>query len=86
VLTAFLQAYFPNFVDYSFTSTLEAQLDEVSGVLQPSPHLSPDQLLSLLTISHIDCQITDVGQRAGGKTATNVVKVLAARCKSYTLD
>ncbi len=37
VLTAFLQAYFPNFVDYGFTSTLEAQLDEVSGALQPSP-------------------------------------------------
>ena len=35
MLTAFLQAYFPNFVDYGFTSTLEAQLDEVSGALQP---------------------------------------------------
>ena len=36
VLTAFLQAYFPNFVDYGFSSTLEAQLDEVSGALQTS--------------------------------------------------
>ena len=30
VLTAFLQEYFPEFVDYGFTSELEAQLDEVS--------------------------------------------------------
>ena len=31
VLTAFLQAYFPDVVDYGFTSALEAQLDDVSG-------------------------------------------------------
>jgi DNA topoisomerase-1 len=31
VLTAFLLAYFPDFVDYGFTSALEAQLDDVSG-------------------------------------------------------
>ncbi|EFN55927.1 hypothetical protein CHLNCDRAFT_145197 [Chlorella variabilis] len=31
VLTAFLQAYFPQYVDFGFTSSLEEQLDEVSG-------------------------------------------------------
>ena len=36
VLTAFLQAYFPDFVDYGFTSSLEAQLDEVSGASFPA--------------------------------------------------
>jgi DNA topoisomerase I len=31
VLTAFLAAYFPRYVDYAFTAGLEAQLDDVSG-------------------------------------------------------
>jgi DNA topoisomerase-1 len=31
VLSAFLQTYFPNYVDYGFTSGLEVQLDEVAG-------------------------------------------------------
>lgn len=31
VLTAFLAAYFPRYVDYGFTAGLEAQLDDVSG-------------------------------------------------------
>ncbi len=31
VLTEFLQAYFPRYVDYSFTASLEDDLDEVSG-------------------------------------------------------
>ncbi|KAK9916124.1 hypothetical protein WJX75_008944 [Coccomyxa subellipsoidea] len=31
VLTEFLQAYFPRYVDYGFTASLEDELDEVSG-------------------------------------------------------
>ena len=31
VLTAFLQRYFPDFVDYGFTCALERRLDDVSG-------------------------------------------------------
>lgn len=31
VLSAFLTAYFPQYVDYSFTANLENQLDEISG-------------------------------------------------------
>lgn len=31
VLTAFLAAYFPRYVDYGFTAGMEAQLDDVSG-------------------------------------------------------
>ncbi len=31
VLSAFLQHYFPDYVDYDFTATLEDQLDHVSG-------------------------------------------------------
>lgn len=37
VLTAFLQAYFPGYIDYSFTASLEVELDGVSGApLRPS--------------------------------------------------
>ena len=35
VLSGFLQSYFPQYVDYGFTSGMERQLDEVSGA--PSP-------------------------------------------------
>ncbi len=31
VLTAFLEHYFPSYVDYDFTSDMEGQLDEVAG-------------------------------------------------------
>ncbi len=31
LLTAFLTTYFPTYVDYGFTSEMEAQLDEISG-------------------------------------------------------
>ncbi len=31
VLTEFLLAYFPRYVDYSFTASLEDELDEVAG-------------------------------------------------------
>ncbi len=33
VLTEFLLAYFPRYVDYSFTASLEDELDEVAGAL-----------------------------------------------------
>ena len=32
VLSSFLQAFFPRYVDYGFTASLENQLDEVSGL------------------------------------------------------
>ena len=38
VLSSFLHAFFPQYVDYGFTASLEDQLDEVSG---PAPQLSP---------------------------------------------
>lgn len=31
VLSAFLQHYFPDYIDYGFTASLEDQLDHVSG-------------------------------------------------------
>ena len=31
VLSAFLQHYFPHYVDYAFTANMEDQLDHVSG-------------------------------------------------------
>lgn len=34
VLSAFLQHYFTQYVDYDFTSHMEAQLDEVAGEMQ----------------------------------------------------
>ena len=34
VLSAFLQHYFTQYVDYDFTSDMEAQLDEVAGQMQ----------------------------------------------------
>lgn len=36
VLSAFLQQYFAQYVDYSFTSDMEAQLDDIAGGV-PSP-------------------------------------------------
>ena len=32
VLSSFLHAFFPQYVDYGFTASLEDQLDEVSGL------------------------------------------------------
>ena len=32
VLSSFLQAFFPQYLDYGFTASLEDQLDEVSGL------------------------------------------------------
>ena len=34
ILTAFLQAYFATYVDYSFTAGMEDQLDTITGVGQ----------------------------------------------------
>ena len=36
VLSSFLRAFFPQYIDYGFTASLEDQLDEVSG---PAPQL-----------------------------------------------
>jgi DNA topoisomerase-1 len=36
VLTAFLVAFFPKYVEYGFTASLEDELDEVSGTMNSS--------------------------------------------------
>ena len=41
LLTVFLQLYFGQYVDYGFTSSMEAQLDSISGeVLEPAEVLN----------------------------------------------
>ena len=46
VLSSFLQAFFPQYVNYGFTASLEDQLDEVSGLAPQLPGIDPGRTCS----------------------------------------
>lgn len=52
VLSAFLQQYFTQYVDYSFTSDMEAQLDDIAGGV---PSLTPCSLGLMLRLTQPAC-------------------------------
>lgn len=64
VLTAFLTAYFPRYVDYGFTAGMEAQLDDVSGAARRHSRAAcrtmsnlcePAELLPRLSMACCEC-------------------------------
>ena len=63
VLSSFLRAFFPQYVDYGFTASLEEQLDEVSG---PAPQLP---LVNPLETHACPEECTASGHRSGALCA-----------------